>query len=67
MRNQKGFTLVELVIALAWFVIVVGGMIGWVLNIIKLVAMIDGGITAMFVLRIVGIFAAPLGAILGFL
>jgi len=67
MRNQKGFTLVELTIALVWFVLVVGGMIGWVLNIIKLVGMIDSEITTMFVLRIVGIFAAPLGAVLGYI
>lgn len=40
---------------------------GWIANIVKLVGMLDGPVTAMFVARVVGVFAAPLGAILGFL
>lgn len=45
-------------------VIAVAG-IGWVLNIAHLVASISAPITALFILRVVGIFALPLGAILG--
>lgn len=67
MRNQMGYALASLMVALVWFVVTIGAMIGWVLNIIKLVGMIDGEITTMFVLRVVGIFAAPLGAILGYI
>lgn len=40
------------------------GIIGWVLNIIALLGT-GADITAMFVLRCIGIFVAPLGAILG--
>jgi hypothetical protein len=39
---------------------------GWIANIVKLIAMLDGGVTAMFIARIVGILLAPLGAVLGF-
>jgi flagellar biogenesis protein FliO len=38
---------------------------GWVLNIVKLVALLNGEITAMFVARLIGVFAFPLGAIIG--
>lgn len=40
-------------------------IIGWVMNVVKFFGMLDGGITAMFVARIVGFFAVPLGCILG--
>lgn len=39
---------------------------GWIANIVKLAGMLDGSVTAMFIARIVGIFAAPLGVVLGF-
>lgn len=67
MNKMRGFVAAELIVALVWITVVVGGIIGWVLNIIKLVGMVDGEITTMFVLRIVGIFAAPLGAVLGYI
>lgn len=68
-NSQRGFTVVEFFcfvmipvwLALAW---------GWVWNIVKIVqSMPDGlaGITGMFVARVVGVFIAPLGAILGYL
>lgn len=65
MKKERGFTLVEgggvIVIILSVF-----GLWGWVWNIVKLIGLIDGPVTAMFIGRIVGIFAAPLGAVLGF-
>ncbi len=39
---------------------------GWVLNIIALFHLLDGAITGLFVARLVGVFVAPLGALLGF-
>jgi hypothetical protein len=38
---------------------------GWILNILKLVAILGGDVTAMFIARIVGVFFFPLGVILG--
>jgi len=62
MKNQRGNAFLGLIIA----VVAIAGIYGWIANIVKLVGMLDGGVTAMFVARIVGIFAAPLGAVLGF-
>ena len=62
MNKQRGFTATEvLVVAL----LLVGGL-GWVWNIVKLSAMCCE-VSGMLLLRVVGIFIAPLGAILGFL
>lgn len=64
MKNkQLGFTAFELIVA----ALVLAGIGGWVANIVKLIGMIDGVVTAMFVIRIVGLFVPPLGAILGFM
>lgn len=40
---------------------------GWIANIVKLIGSDFGGITGMIVARAIGIFVAPLGAVLGFL
>lgn len=62
MRKQQGFTGFEL-LAVA---LVLAGVVGWVMNISDIVAAVSDPITAMFILRCVGIFVAPLGAILGY-
>lgn len=49
------------------FAMLVAAAVGWVMNIVKLVSLLDGGVTGWMVGRIVGIFVAPLGSILGFL
>jgi hypothetical protein len=60
--KQRGFSAVELgVVALMLL-----GFGGWIANVVKLIYMLDGSITAMFIARVVGVFAAPLGAVLGF-
>lgn len=57
------------VLGLKWaiFAIALLGFGGWVANIVKLFGMFGGDITALFVGRLVGVFAAPLGAVLGFM
>lgn len=42
-------------------------VITWISNIIQLVFFTDGGFTVLVVLKIIGIFLAPLGMFLGFL
>ena len=61
MKNMSIFGVVFLLFCMGMF------LLGWVINIVKLFAMFDGPVTTMFVGRIVGVFAAPLGAVLGFL
>ena len=65
-KNQKGFTLTELLVVVVWILIVFVSAWGWAWNIIKLVDM-DSGVTGLFVLRIIGIFLAPLGVVVGFI
>jgi len=60
--KMKGYTLAEFLIT----ILAMAGIGGWIANIVKLVDMLDGDVTAMFIARIVGIFAAPLGAVLGY-
>ena len=62
MKKQSGFTSVELLV----FVIILAGIGGWIAHVVKLVGLLGGDITVMFVARVVGVFAAPLGAVLGF-
>lgn len=60
--KQYGFTAFELFFA----VLVILGVGGWIANVVKLIGMLDGSVTAMFIARVVGVFAAPLGSVLGF-
>lgn len=50
---------------LLYFALIIGGLVGWVLNIVHIIGAASGPLTTLLVLRIVGIFAFPLGAILG--
>ena len=63
MKKQLGFTIVEVFVVL----LVLVGVGGWIANIVKLVGSNFDPITGMVVARAIGIFVAPLGAVLGFL
>jgi len=52
-------------IGLAYLAVIVLAVVGYVMNLVKLVGMSDGGVTAMFILRLVGVVAAPFGAFIG--
>ncbi len=56
-----------IVIVLLTISVVIASVTGWVFNIIEIFNIANAPITGMLVLRIVGIFVAPLGAILGYL
>lgn len=64
MKNVRGFTSIEMVVA----IVAILGAVGWISNIVKLIG--TGFAIAscgwMEVARVVGIFLAPLGAVLGF-
>lgn len=55
--------------AVLWFAVCIAGLIGWVLNIVKI---IQTGFTVaewggFEVARVIGVFLAPLGAVMGWL
>lgn len=60
--KQRGYSVIELSIA----VLLLLATGGWIANVVKLFGMFDGPVTALFIGRIVGVFAAPLGAVLGY-
>ena len=62
MNSQRGFTIIEISIVL--FVLIGGA--GWIWNIAKIVHSSFDVITGMFVARCIGVFVAPLGAVLGY-
>lgn len=62
MQKQKGFTVVELMIVL----IAVVSAVGWIWNIIKIIATVADPITGLFLVRCVGVIVAPLGVIVGY-
>jgi len=47
-------------------VIMILGVGGWIANIVKMVSHLSDPITAMEILRMIGIVVAPLGAVLGY-
>lgn len=62
---KKGFTAIEAILGVIGLVILPLFAYGWVVNIIKL-ANAEFCLCSMPILRIIGIFVAPLGAVLGF-
>ena len=48
-----------------FFAFILLAIFGWIANIFKLIGLLDAGFSAWMVARIIGIFAAPLGALLG--
>ena len=63
MKKQLGFTIVEMLVVV---LVLVGGT-GWIWNIVKIVGSDFGAITGMLAMRVIGVFVAPLGCVLGFL
>ena len=52
---------------LVWLGLLIGGGIGWIMNIVTIVHTCCEPVTGMLVIRIVGLFVAPLGAVLGYI
>lgn len=49
-----------------YLIIGLAGVTGWVMNIVDIVNSDFSNITGMLVIRIIGVFVAPLGAVLGY-
>jgi hypothetical protein len=54
-------------LALIYLVLIVASVIGWAMNIIAIAHTNFNNVTGMLVLRVIGIFVAPLGAVLGYI
>ena len=63
MKKQSGFTLIELL----GTIIVIIVVWGWIWNIVKIVDSNFDPIISLIILRCVGVFVAPLDAVLGFI
>lgn len=62
MRNtRRGFTLVELLFT----IFALGFIPGWIGNVVQLATADWSTITGLLVLKAIGVFVAPLGAVLG--
>lgn len=63
MKRRESADLMTMAFLVVVFLAVFGG---WVANVVKLAGADFSVITGMLVLRVIGIFAAPLGAVLGY-
>lgn len=50
-----------------YFSIVLAGLFGWVMNIVAIIQSDFAPIGGMLIARVIGVFVAPLGAVLGYL
>ena len=55
----------SVVALLAYICLILAGLAGYVMNIFAIVGSLSGEVTTLLVVRIIGCFAFPLGAILG--
>lgn len=67
MAYRSGTTEWEGFFAIGLILLWVAAAIGWILNIVKIVGSVADPLSAMFIIRCLGVFLAPVGAILGFL
>ena len=51
---------------LIWFTLCAAAVTGWILNVVTIAHTGLSDMTGMLILRVVGIFMLPLGAILGY-
>ncbi len=58
---------IVLVTIISFFTLIAAVALGWVFNVMAIWHSIDNPITAKFILRCIGIFVLPIGAILGYL
>ena len=62
---MKTAPILVLAAAIAILSVFILAAVGWVMNIVEVVHLVNDPITGMFILRCVGIIIIPLGAVLG--
>jgi hypothetical protein len=65
MSDETAGIVVGAGVLLLYTVLVLGGLAGYVMNVVDLIREINGPIGALVVVRVIGLFLFPLGAILG--
>lgn len=66
-NNENAGCVVGIFVIVAYVGLIVTILSGWIMNIVKLTACDFDPINAETALRLVGIFVAPLGVVLGFI
>jgi hypothetical protein len=64
--KHRGYTAIELGLAFFYLVVLPAAVFGWGWNIYKIATSDFGQITGLLVLRVIGVFVAPLGAVVGY-
>lgn len=54
------------ILGMTYLIVGLAGVVGWVMNIVDIVNSDLSKITGMLVVRIIGVFIPPLGAVLGY-
>ena len=67
-RRKRGLTIVEGIYGaiLLWSTVALIIGVGWAINIVELSKMSFDPLTGLAVLRVIGVFLPPLGAVLGY-
>jgi len=56
-----------LVLSVVYFVVLITLWCGWVMNLINVIHTMSDPVTGIFIARVIGVLALPLGGVLGFL
>jgi hypothetical protein len=62
MKRQNLFTWLGAI----YLIVGLAGVVGWVMNIVDIANSDFDNITGMLVIRVIGVFVPPLGAVLGY-
>lgn len=57
----------NIILPLIILAIMLVSAVGWIANIIQIVALTDAPVTTMFIFKCIGVIAVPIGAVLGYL
>lgn len=66
MKHDTASLIGHLVGILLFLAIIIGAVYGWVMNIVTIAHSNFSDLTGLLILRVVGIFVAPLGVVLGY-
>lgn len=55
----------HIIALILWIALAIGGIAGWCMNIAAIIASDFSHLTGLLVMRVIGVFVAPIGAILG--